>query len=466
MKHTLKQCGYLLFWVLFLGLASAVMAQTMDFEQSVSGSRSLDGGFTDGNNQTDRYSLPVVRTSRMNINYLVNMPVHMISQVELWYGQGWQGTWQLYDFDTDKTSPIEFKTPSEGIYRFLVVVVDQMGRKSCLGSQQSDVQMLGIPDSVPSQQVVFIDYTPPKLYLQNRPVLVERYDKSLPRELRIRWSGFDAHLEKNPVRLHFQTQVNGPWEVLSLSQPPTGEYVWELPPEMSSSIRIKVELTDQAGHKEIKYTDWVYVGGNDAGSQTPPVTSIENKKSSMPLEQVSIPPKSAGPPQQSQFVFKDSSEPAVKTVSPAENYYQRGVLHSQRAEWDRAIAAFRKALEEDNAYMPARLKLGKSLYRMNQFDEAQEQFSLYLKDQPDNLPALYDLALTYAAMNQYELTRKTVEQLIRKDPYNGQAWLLHGDASAQLGLKEEAIKSWEKATQSDLSFIVRAAQERLESLQP
>jgi len=115
-------------------------------------------------------TLPVVRSRTMNINYQINIgPVHL-SRVELWYSHETREKtaepWQLYNYDLDKISPIRFVAPGEGVFRFLIVAVDQRGQTSCR-TDGGGMDVANISAEVKAQQTVFIDYTPPQLFLKS-----------------------------------------------------------------------------------------------------------------------------------------------------------------------------------------------------------------------------------------------------------------------------------------------------------
>ena len=150
--------------------------------------------------RVDVAQLPKIRTATMNINYRIfTADGQAPLRVELWYARGMGGGWQLYDYDEDHVSPMPFVAPGEGIYRILIVAVDRWGRRSYNEINQAASPGAGaVPNTVPSQQVVFVDYAAPRLYLQHPQGEIPDYRaKRLP----IRWVGFDSHLDARPVKL-------------------------------------------------------------------------------------------------------------------------------------------------------------------------------------------------------------------------------------------------------------------------
>ena len=164
--------------ILFLGLAggvSNVVFGLSDPKAKAVRSVATDGGF------------PVIHARKMEVNYRVeSAKPGAVVRVELWYGRGSKGSWQLYDYDEDLKSPIEFMAPGEGIWRFLVVAVDQWGRRSWSPDNKAGGTVdRTIPhDDVAPQQMVFVDYTKPQLYLYSPRGEIEDYQKD---SLKIRW---------------------------------------------------------------------------------------------------------------------------------------------------------------------------------------------------------------------------------------------------------------------------------------
>lgn len=104
---------------------------------------------------------PIIHTPSMKIGYELNsFNINDLERIELWCARGLSGRWQFYDYDQDRTSPVTFTAPAEGIYRFLVVAVDRWGRKSCQTNQNhDDVSSHTLPDDLPAHLTVFIDYS-------------------------------------------------------------------------------------------------------------------------------------------------------------------------------------------------------------------------------------------------------------------------------------------------------------------
>jgi cytochrome c-type biogenesis protein CcmH/NrfG len=432
-------------------------------------------------------SLPIVRSRTMNIDYEINIEPAHLSRIELWYsrgtGEGTAEPWQLYNYDPDKVSPAGFVAPGEGVFRFLIVAVDQKGQASCR-TDGNGMGMVNIPAEVRAQQTVFVDYIPPQLFLRSPRGKAEQEHNQA---LKISWVGFDTHLSGYPVQLFYGRQVDGNEIFMPIDKPlpATGEYLWRIPEQISGPVTIKAVLTDIAGNIDTKSSGWINI--IKSGSAAQPLnrdTNLDlntntntNKKpepDKKPGKKVSE-GKSGIQVRQSKELLTsfDQNHTDAKAVNvqtelrrKAESYYIRGSLYRQRHEWSKAAQAYDKALAIDEQYLEARLRLGDVFYNMNQFDHACRQFELCLKLRNDSQAALFGLAQSQMALKQFRQAGTSLEKLLKADNRDAQAWLMHGDVAQQLGQKEIAVSSWQQAVRVGSPMISRTAQERIDNFYP
>ena len=425
-------------------------------------------------------SLPVVRSRTMNIDYEVNIESANLSRIELWYSRGTrEGTaepWQLYNYDIDKVSPAGFVATGEGVFRFLIVAVDQRGQASCR-TDGNGMGMINIPAEVRAQQTVFVDYTPPRLFLRSPKGKAEQEHNQA---LKISWVGFDTHLSGYPVQLLYSRQVDGNEIFMPIDKPlpATGEYLWRIPEQISGPVTIKAVLTDIAGNIDTKSSGWINIikSGNaaqplshdtnlDLNTNTNTKPEQDKKASKEPDKKVS-----KGVSDSSSKVISETDAKAANVQTElrrkAESYYIRGSLYRQRHEWSKAAQAYNKALAIDEQYLEARLRLGDVFYNMNQFDQAHRQFELCLKLRADSQAALFGLAQSQMALKQFRQAGMSLEKLLKADNRDAQAWLMRGDAAQQLGQKETAVSSWQQAGRIGSPMISRTAQERIDNFYP
>jgi tetratricopeptide repeat protein len=425
-------------------------------------------------------SLPIVRSRTMNIDYEINIEPAFLSRIELWYSRGTrEGTaepWQLYNYDMDKVSPAGFVAAGEGVFRFLIVAVDQKGQASCR-TDGNGMGMVTIPAEVRAQQTVFVDYTPPQLFLRSPRSKAEQEHNQA---LKISWVGFDTHLSGYPVQLFYGRKVDGNeiFTPIATPLPATGEYLWRIPDQISGPVTIKAVLTDMAGNIDTKSSGWINI--IKSGSAAQPSNHDTNlKKNPEPGKKLDkevskrvSEDKSGNQVRQSKESFTpveqnhtDAKAANIRTElrRKAESYYIRGSLYRQRHEWSKAAQAYDKALAIDEQYLEARLRLGDVFYNMNQFDQARRQFELCLKLRADSQAALFGLAQSQMALKQFKQAGTSLEKLLKADNRDAQAWLMRGDAAQQLGQKEIAVSSWQQAGRIGSPMISRTAQERIDN---
>lgn len=400
--------------------------------------------------QMDMETLPKIRTANMNINYHIftaNGQTPM--RVELWYARGWGAALQLYDYDTDCVSPIPFIAQGEGVYRFLVVAVDRWGQRSY--NEAGSLQAGAVSPEIPSQQVVLVDYTPPRLYLQYPRANIPEYrDRRLP----IRWVGFDSHLDARPVKLYCQRQGSEHWVEISGPQPARNEFIWEIPERVNGPVIIKAVITDRAGNQQEQTSGVIQIRKDfsmtDYGDPTISVEALTPvyKKTRTDLNQYNG------------NISNDGSFTRMDRQENAKLYFHRGNVYSQRLEWEQAARAFRKVLEYDPKSVSARVNLANALFRMGQFQQAQAEYSRCLQENQHQESALFGLAQTQIRLQQYEKAQKTLANLLQQDRQDWQAWLMHGNVSAQLGHQDAAVSSWQQACH-DMSPVRKLAMDQL-----
>jgi predicted negative regulator of RcsB-dependent stress response len=442
-------------WLYGIGLLMAMApalatAQTNPVPVSALG-KTATGGAVVG--RIDITQLPKIRTANMNINYRIfTADGQAPLRVELWYARGMGGDWQLYDYDEDRVSPMPVIAPGEGVYRFLVVAVDRWGRRSYNELNQAGRPPgQAVPPAVPSQQVVLVDYTAPRLYLQHPQGNLPDYRaKRLP----IRWVGFDSHLDARPVKLYCQRQGSEHWVAISGPQPAHNEFMWEIPERFEGPVIIKVVMTDQAGNQTEQSSGVIQIHNDFTPSNTmdwPAPTEIG--------AQVNTEPK-FDPNQSSIVVPEEKAFTLLERQEKAKLYFDRGNLYSQRLEWEQAARAFRKVLEYEPKSVPARVNLANALFRLGQLQEAQAEYERCLQENRHQESALFGLAQIQIRLQQYDKAQQTLANLLKEDRRDWQAWLMHGNVSAQLGQREAAVTSWQQASH-DMSPVRKLAQERL-----
>jgi Tfp pilus assembly protein PilF len=146
-----------------------------------------------------------------------------------------------------------------------------------------------------------------------------------------------------------------------------------------------------------------------------------------------------------------------------------GNAYSAKGDWDQAIAAYRKIVEDVFYGTPhfALSNMALAYYQKKDYAQAEKYFLEALKMSPDFVNALGGLGTTYIAMGRYEQAVQRLERAIRKEPKLPQ---LHFElAKAYKGLgdqrkaRDELTRTAELAPDSPLA---EEAQRELKKLQP
>jgi len=122
-----------------------------------------------------------------------------------------------------------------------------------------------------------------------------------------------------------------------------------------------------------------------------------------------------------------------------------GNLAFKRAETERAIEWYRKAVAARPDYLLAHLHLGDALKDSGQYEEAYNSYGRVLELEPTTqqdleayLDALYQMASLDLTMGAYERAANLLEELLQIHPRHDKANYAYGQALLQLGRPEEA----------------------------
>jgi tetratricopeptide (TPR) repeat protein len=146
-------------------------------------------------------------------------------------------------------------------------------------------------------------------------------------------------------------------------------------------------------------------------------------------------------------IFPDSVELLVK----------RGNMLLEEYKYDKAMADGAKAFRLDSNNVEARLLFAEVLNnrperKIDDIVSAQRHYDLIIKKDKKNLKALIGLASTYSQLQDYEVSFKYINQVLRINPRYRNAYVLKGSNYLKLGKIELAKSSYETAVQQDPDF--------------
>ncbi|MBN2064209.1 MAG: hypothetical protein JW745_05350, partial [Sedimentisphaerales bacterium] len=206
-------------------------------------------------------NLPIVKANRFSINYQLDPEsLKYISRVELWCGRGTTGPWQLYDYDLDRTPPVDFQVASEGIWRFLVVPVDVNGKRYYEGGAGVQDNNSPIPASVPAQTTLFVDYTAPQIFLHD-PIV--QSNASGGRQIILQWNAFDSFLGDQPAELYWIESGETQFKPVGIAFKAFDSFTWLVPQYVKGPVCFKLVCRDAAGNVQEKISSLVNIGPGD-----------------------------------------------------------------------------------------------------------------------------------------------------------------------------------------------------------
>ena len=162
-----------------------------------------------------------------------------IGSVELYLTKDEGRTWQKWADDPDLKPPITAELPGEGVYGFRLVIHSGAGLSK--GTPQSG--------DLPEMRVE-VDTTPPVVELYEL-----RPDPSRPNTLILTWTAKDKNLAADPITLQWAERPDGSvWNSIAAGLANSGQYLWQLPPNMPPRVYLRVSARDTAGNTGVAET--------------------------------------------------------------------------------------------------------------------------------------------------------------------------------------------------------------------
>lgn len=126
-----------------------------------------------------------------------------------------------------------------------------------------------------------------------------------------------------------------------------------------------------------------------------------------------------------------------------------GNAYSAQGDWDKAIEAYQKIIEDVFYGTPhfALSNMGLAYYQKGDYVRAEKNFLEALKLNPDFINALGGLATTYIAQGRYEEAVQKLERAVRKEPKLPQLHFELGRAYRGLGDPAKAREEFQRAAQ-------------------
>jgi tetratricopeptide (TPR) repeat protein len=146
-----------------------------------------------------------------------------------------------------------------------------------------------------------------------------------------------------------------------------------------------------------------------------------------------------------------------------------GNAYSAKGDWDKAIEAYQKIIEDVFYGTPhfAFSNMALAYYQKGDYGRAEKYFLEALKLSPDFVNALAGLATTYSAQGRYEEAVQKLERAVRKEPKLPQLHFELGKAYRGLGDPGRARDEFQRAAQlAPDSPVAEEALRELKTLAP
>ena len=127
------------------------------------------------------------------------------------------------------------------------------------------------------------------------------------------------------------------------------------------------------------------------------------------------------------------------------SYFNRGVVHYQLEQYEKAITACTIAIELDPKYATAYRLKRECHYQLEQYETAITNYNQAIKLDPIDAPTYIGRGKAYAELEQYETAMIDYNKAIELDPKGAIAYMTRGRAYANLEQYEKAITDYNQA---------------------
>jgi tetratricopeptide (TPR) repeat protein len=160
--------------------------------------------------------------------------------------------------------------------------------------------------------------------------------------------------------------------------------------------------------------------------------------------------------------------PLAPPVEQAETWFERASeLDADPAQWEEAIAAYRRVVAIDPTYAAAWNNLGLLLHRMGRLDEAGKAYESALDQDASCCEAVYNLGSLAEDRGDLEEAVRCYRRALQLSPDYADAHFNLAGALARGGRADEAVAHWQRYLELDSgSPWARIARAHLEVLDP
>jgi tetratricopeptide (TPR) repeat protein len=135
------------------------------------------------------------------------------------------------------------------------------------------------------------------------------------------------------------------------------------------------------------------------------------------------------------------SDPTLHSLQQALVYQKIGSIHAELVEFDKAIAAYKKALELTPDSAEARLGLGDIYSQMGRPEDALTEYNLVVRSDPRNAAAQYRVADVSLRMGRFPEAAAAAERVLALEPAHHRAHYVQATAFVRMDRKDDAEKA-------------------------
>jgi len=108
----------------------------------------------------------------------------------------------------------------------------------------------------------------------------------------------------------------------------------------------------------------------------------------------------------------------------AEGWFDKGNRHSRQGQWEEAVKAYEKSIENNPSATVAHINLGLSYKKLKDYDKAKQSFKKAVELEPYNMEARFNLGNVYNFLEQWENAIAQLNIVVHRNKDDAQA---HGN---------------------------------------
>jgi len=137
-----------------------------------------------------------------------------------------------------------------------------------------------------------------------------------------------------------------------------------------------------------------------------------------------------------------SSQPNSTT---AETYFKQGEDYRNNNQYDKALAAYTKAIEVNPQYADAYLDRGIVYYNLKEYDKAMADYNKVLEINPQDAYAYHNRGLVYYNLKEYDKAMADYNKVLEINPQDADAYYNRGNVYYNLKEYDKAMADYNKA---------------------